>query len=180
MHASDRDFILGRIHPHGSKQLLGPWPEPIFVVLSLAPEHIVKTGNFDSQSVYQPIDEHWSDTYVDATSMCWDSLTCFMLSSVLNLLMTFTRCCSGLIKCSIHLDESAPHVLKAAQLSHLCVFLLISWTICLTVLITDAWCMVLEASLLIAGAGIKMTLVTLAAWRFLSYKYLHHYAMTII
>jgi hypothetical protein len=41
--------------PRGPMQLLGPWPEQIFVVSLLAPEHVIKPGNFGSQSGYQPI-----------------------------------------------------------------------------------------------------------------------------
>jgi hypothetical protein len=57
-HAPDHDSYLGRIQPRGPLQLMGPWPEQLFVVLYLAPEHVVKPGNFDSRSDYRQIDIH--------------------------------------------------------------------------------------------------------------------------
>ncbi len=54
-HAPDQDSSLGYILPRGPMQLLGPWPEQIFVVSLLAPEHVIKPGNFGSQSGYRPI-----------------------------------------------------------------------------------------------------------------------------
>jgi hypothetical protein len=54
--------------------------------------------------------------------MHWDSFICFMLSFILTLLMTITQCYSGLMMCSIHLDESTTHVSKAARPS--CLYVL--------------------------------------------------------
>jgi hypothetical protein len=85
------------------------------VVSSLAPEHIVKLGNFGPRSGYQLIGKDRSDTFVDPSFMHWDSLKYSRLSLVLSLLMTLTRCCNGLMMCSIHIDESAMHGSKAAQ-----------------------------------------------------------------
>jgi hypothetical protein len=45
----------------------------------------------------------------------------FTLPSIFNLLIIFTRCCTGLIMCSIHIDESAIHVSAATRPSRLCV-----------------------------------------------------------
>jgi hypothetical protein len=54
--------------------------------------------------------------------MHWDSSIYFILSLNLGLLMTLTRCCGGLMMCSILLDESTTHVSKAARSSCLYVF----------------------------------------------------------
>jgi hypothetical protein len=54
-------------------------------------------------------------------------------------------------------------MLKAAQLSHLCVLFLGSWTVCLTTWITGARRTVLESLLLIDSVGNEMTSVTVAA-----------------
>jgi hypothetical protein len=103
-------------------QLLGPWPGWIFVVSSLAPEHVIKPDNFGSRSGYPPIRKHWSDSSIEPTFMHWDSSIYFILSLNLGLLMTLTRCCGGLMMCLILLDESTTHVSKAARSSCLYVF----------------------------------------------------------
>jgi hypothetical protein len=117
----DRDSVLGHILPRRLMQLLGPWPERIFVVSSLVPKYVIKPGNFGSRSGYWLIGKHWSDTSIDPASMHWDFWNSSGLSLVLSLLVTFTRCCNGLMMCSINLDESATHVSKVARPSHLCV-----------------------------------------------------------
>jgi hypothetical protein len=63
-------------------------------------------------------------------------------------------------------------VLKAARLSRLCSLFLSSWTVCLTVWITDARHTVLKATLLNDGGGIEAAPITIKARRFLDYKYL--------
>jgi hypothetical protein len=45
----------------------------------------------------------------------------FMLPSIFNLLVTFIRCCTDLMMCSIHIDESVIHVLTVARSSRFCV-----------------------------------------------------------
>jgi hypothetical protein len=55
-----------------------------------------------------------------------------------------------------------------------------SWTICLTVWITDARCTVLKVMHLSGCAWIETTSVTIAAQRFLGYKYHFHLALIII
>jgi hypothetical protein len=72
---------------------------------------------------------------------------------------------------SIHIDESVILV-KAARPSRLCVLFMSSQTVCLTVWITSARCTVFEATLLNAGAGTDVVPITIAARRFLCYKYL--------
>jgi hypothetical protein len=94
----------------------------------------------------------------------------FMLSSVLTALTCFSRCCSGLMICSTHLDGSAARVKSCAAITSLCT--LGSWTVCLTACITGARCTVLEASLLIANVGNKTAPITVAVWRPPGYKYL--------
>jgi hypothetical protein len=42
----------------------GPLARVVFMVSSLAPEHVVKPSNFGFWSGYQPINTHWSDTSV--------------------------------------------------------------------------------------------------------------------
>jgi hypothetical protein len=45
-----------------------------------------------------------------------------MLSLVLTALICFPRCCSGLMICSTHLDESATRVKSCAAVASLCTF----------------------------------------------------------
>jgi hypothetical protein len=47
--------------------------------------------------------------------MLWLLLICFMLPSIFNLLVILIRCCTGLMMCSIHIDESAIHVFIATR-----------------------------------------------------------------
>jgi hypothetical protein len=76
-------------------------------------------------------------------SLIWTALTCC------------TRCCSGLMICSTHLDESATRVKSCVAVTSLC-----------------TRHTVLKASLLIASVGNEMPHITVAAWRSPSYKYL--------
>jgi hypothetical protein len=46
----------------------------------------------------------------------------FTLPSILSLIISLTRCRTGLIMCSIHIDKSAIHVSIAARQSRLCVY----------------------------------------------------------
>jgi hypothetical protein len=54
--------------------------------------------------------------------MCWDLLISFMLSLVLTTLTCFSRCCSGLMICSTHLDEFATCVKSYTVVMSLCTF----------------------------------------------------------
>jgi hypothetical protein len=94
----------------------------IFMVWLLALEHVIKSGNFGSRSGYRPIDKHWSDTLVEPDFMGWNPLICFRLSSVLTTLTCFSRCSSGLMICSSHLDESATRVRSCAVATSMCTF----------------------------------------------------------
>jgi hypothetical protein len=97
--------------------------QAVFEVSSLAPEHIIKPGNFNSRSGYRPIDNHWSDTSVKIKLMLWLLLIGFMLSPIFKLQVIFIRCCTGLIMCSINIDKSVIHMSITARPSHLCVLL---------------------------------------------------------
>jgi hypothetical protein len=100
---------------------IGPWPRQIFVVSSLAPEHVIKRGNFSSWSGYRSIDAHWSDTFVRTKPHAPGSSD--RLHATFNLLRIFIRWFTGFMMCSIHIDESLIHRSAAARPPHLCVFL---------------------------------------------------------
>jgi hypothetical protein len=54
----DQDSWLG-LHPTSwAVVAIGPLAQVIFMVSSLAPEHVAKPGNFGSRSGYRPIDRH--------------------------------------------------------------------------------------------------------------------------
>jgi hypothetical protein len=57
-YAPDRNSFLGRIQPCGPLQIMDPPTRAVFEVSSLAPEHVIKSGNFGFRSVYRPIDSH--------------------------------------------------------------------------------------------------------------------------
>jgi hypothetical protein len=94
--------------------------------------------------------------------MHWDPLIDFMLSSVLTALTRFTRRCSGLMMCFIHLDESTTRVESCTTVTSLCTFSeqLDGLLDCL-----DNRCTMhsFKASLLIAGVGNETTHVTVVA-----------------
>jgi hypothetical protein len=100
---------------------MGSWPGRIFMVSSLALEHVIKPGNFGSRSGYWLINIHWADTsfktklHAPGSS---DQLHAILIS---NLMVTFIRCHTGLMMCLIHIDESTIHVLTTTWPSHFCV-----------------------------------------------------------
>jgi hypothetical protein len=53
--------------------------------------------------------------------MSWVLLICFMLPSIFNLWVIFIRCCTRLMMCSIHIDESLIHMSIVVRLSRLCI-----------------------------------------------------------
>jgi hypothetical protein len=82
-----------------------------------------------------------------------------MLSSILIALTRFTRCFSGLMICSIYLDKSITRIESRTTITSLCTF---SEQLDSLLDRLDNRCMILEASLLIAGVGNKMAPVTVA------------------
>jgi hypothetical protein len=91
------------------------------MVSSLVSEHIVKPGNFGSRSGYQ------RSAFTDRTPQLNPSymlrllLIGFTLPSIFNLRIILNRCCTGLMMCSIHIDEYAIDVSITARSSRLCV-----------------------------------------------------------
>jgi hypothetical protein len=68
---------------------------------------------------------------------------------------------------------SLQHMCQKQHGHHVSVyFLLRSWIVCLTIWITGAQCTVPKTSLLIAGAGTRMALITIVARHYPGYKYL--------
>jgi hypothetical protein len=57
-HVPNRDTRLWLCPISWATAAIGPLARVTFVVSSLAPEHIVKPGNFDSRSGYRPIGKH--------------------------------------------------------------------------------------------------------------------------
>jgi hypothetical protein len=116
-HAPDRDSNSNHVQPRGPLQVMGPWPGRIFVISSLDPEYVVKPSNFDFQSGYRPIGIHWSDTSVKIKLHALGSSD--RLHATFNLQHSgiFIRWCTGLMMCSIHIDEFAIHVSIIAQSS---------------------------------------------------------------
>jgi hypothetical protein len=118
-HAPDWDSSLGRVQPRGSLQLMGPWPWRIFVVSSLAPGHVVKPSNFGSRPGY------WWLVFTNRIPPLNPSyilqllLIGFMLPIIFILRIILIQCCTGLMMCSIHIDESAIHVSIASRCSRL-------------------------------------------------------------
>jgi hypothetical protein len=121
-HVPDWDSRLGLRSTSWAATAIGPLAWVTFVVSSLAPEHVIKLGNFDSRSGYQPIGKHWLDALVEPDFMRWDPLIGFMPSSVSTVWTCFPQCYSGLMICSSHLDESTTRVKGCATVMSLCTF----------------------------------------------------------
>jgi hypothetical protein len=82
--------------------------------------------------------------------------------------------------CSIHIDESATHVVYCMVVTSSVYLSLKSWTVCLTVWTNDARCTILEMEHLSAGAWTETESITVAAQCFTSYKYLFRLALITI
>jgi hypothetical protein len=108
--------------------------------------------------------------------MHWVPLFSFMLPSFFHLLINLSRRYAGLMMCSIHIDETTTCVNR-----HVSVYLsLKSWTVCLTVWITNTLHMVLEMTHLSGCVRIETTPVTIVVQRFSGYKYLLRLALITI
>jgi hypothetical protein len=121
-HVPDCDSWLGLRSTSWAATAIGPLAWVTFVISSLAPEHVIKPDNFGSRSGYRPIGKHWSDALVEPDFMRWDPVIGFILSSVLTAWTSISWCCSGLMICSSHLDESTTYVKSCTVVTSLCTF----------------------------------------------------------
>jgi hypothetical protein len=121
-HVPVGDSWLGLYPTSWTIAAIGPLARVTFMVLSLASEHNIKSGNFSSRSDYRTIGKHWSNALIEPDFMCWNPLVGFMLSSILTALKCFSWCCSGLMMCSTHLDESVIRVKSCAIVTSMYTF----------------------------------------------------------
>jgi hypothetical protein len=142
------------------------------MISSHASEHVVNLITLVSD---QDID--WS-TLIDRTPLL--NLADDRLHTIFHLLISLTRCRTGLMMCSIYIDESATHVAYCMTVTSLCTFSLKGWTVCLTVWITGTRCTILKTMHSSGRAGMERTPITVAAWRFTGYNYLHRLALITI
>jgi hypothetical protein len=122
----------------------------------ISPWICYQLDNFGSRSGYLAISILWSDASFKARPHASGYLD--LLQAVANLLLRWSassRWYTRLMMYSIYIDESITYVnCCTAVTSVVCLFLK-SWTVYLTVWITGARCMVLEATPLSGCAGIE-------------------------
>jgi hypothetical protein len=105
--------------------------------------------NFGSRSSYRTIGIHSSDASVITKHHAWGYLD--LLQTVTNLLLLWSAsswCYAGLMMCSIYINESTTCVDCCTAVMPFMYIFLKSWTICLTVWITNARCTILETTCL--------------------------------
>jgi hypothetical protein len=151
---------------------IGPLTQVDIYGIVTSPWICHQSDNFGSWSGYLVISILWSDASVKNRPHASGYLD--LLQDVTNLLLRWSassRCYTGMMMCSIYIDESATRVDCCTTVTSSVYLFLKSWTVCLTVWITDTWCTVLKAAHLSGSVGVKSTPITIATWRFTRYKY---------